>query len=134
MRVIEPNGQGIRGFFESYPESTPVVMLNLLKYRERATYPDDSGWEKCSGRTAYERYMAVARNKVAEAGGEFIWQGNVAASPIAPSDESWDEVILVRYPSAEAFLSMVTDTNYQALLIHRSAALEDSRLIAVQEK
>ena len=134
MRVTEPHGESFRQFAEGYPKDTPIVTMSLLKFKERAAYPDDSGWDKCGGREAYARYREVVRQKVNEAGGEVVWEGDVMASPIAPSDESWDEVVFIRYPTADAFLTVVTDTNYEANLIHRSAALEDSRLIAIQGK
>lgn len=49
---------------------------------------------------------------------------------IAPPGEHWDQLLLVRYPSAAAFLAMLADPEYQAATVHRSAALADSRLIA----
>ncbi|MNR51568.1 hypothetical protein D3C85_1712560 [compost metagenome] len=58
---------------------------------------------------------------------EVLAQARVAL--IAPPGEHWDEVLLVRYPSKEAFLSMLTDSEYQAATVHRTAALADSRLI-----
>lgn len=48
---------------------------------------------------------------------------------IAPKQEQWDLLLLVRYPSSAAFLSMLADPEYQAATVHRSAALADSRLI-----
>ena len=44
-------------------------------------------------------------------------------------DEQWDDILLVSYPSKEAFLAMIGDSDYQAAAEHRSAALADSRLI-----
>jgi hypothetical protein len=41
--------------------------------------------------------------------------------------------VLVRYPSAQAFVNMVSSSEYRAISFHRSAALEDSRLIASEE-
>ena len=55
---------------------------------------------------------------------------NVQLALIAPEHEDWDELLLVHYPSPEAFLEMLADPDYQAATIHRTAALADSRLIA----
>jgi len=52
---------------------------------------------------------------------------------IGPSEESWDEAILVEYPSRSAFVSMVTNEAYQQISEHRTAALADSRLIATSK-
>ncbi len=52
------------------------------------------------------------------------------ATPIAVDGEEWDDALLVRYPSKQAFLGMVTKPDYQKDAVHRTAALLDSRLIA----
>jgi uncharacterized protein (DUF1330 family) len=52
---------------------------------------------------------------------------------IAPADEQWDQVLLVKYPSVDAFLTMIRMPDYLAATVHREAALEDSRLIATIE-
>ena len=41
--------------------------------------------------------------------------------------------MIVKYPNKAAFLSMITMPDYQETAVHRTAALADSRLIAVTE-
>ena len=41
-------------------DSSPVVMLNLNRYRDRAQYPDGTADADVSGREAYLRYGVVA--------------------------------------------------------------------------
>jgi uncharacterized protein (DUF1330 family) len=115
---------------DGFPDDQPVVMINLLRYRERAAYPDDSAVDACSGREAYRRYGQGSIGFIAAVGGQVIWQGTPQALIVGPSSERWDKVLLVRYPSKRAFLEMVGNPGYQALVFHRTAALEDSRLIA----
>lgn len=103
----------------------------MLKFREVAEYPD--GGAKVSGREAYACYRQAASKLVAEVGGGPVWSGDVKASIIAPAGEDWDEVFLVRYLSIEKFLQMIGSQAYQDVVIHRSAALADSRLIAMVE-
>ena len=67
-------------------------------------------------------------------GGQILWLGNVRDSLIIPEHESWDEIALVYYPSREAFKRMVTSDAYQAIVHHRSAALDDSRLIETKSQ
>jgi uncharacterized protein (DUF1330 family) len=112
------------------PDDQPVVMINLLRYRDRAAYPEGSGVEPCSGRDAYRRYGARSIGFITAVGGEVIWQGSTKAVLIGPTSERWDKALLVRYPSKRAFLEMVGNPAYQAITFHRTAALEDSRLIA----
>lgn len=131
--TIDPTRAGLTQL-QALPQDTPVVMLNLLRYREQAVYPEAAQAPPCSGREAYRRYGRVAQQQVAAVGGELLWLGAVQAQLIAPTDEQWDEVMLVRYPSVAAFLQMLSEPDYQAATVHRTAALANSRLIATQQK
>jgi uncharacterized protein (DUF1330 family) len=62
-------------------------------------------------------------------GGEIIWRGKPQVTLIGPTDEHWDLVFIARYPTSAAFLEMVTDPDYRNAVIHRQAAVLDSRLI-----
>ena len=130
QRTVEPSPERLQGFLAKLDDATPLVMINLLRYRERAQYPAGAGADPCSGREAYQRYAAVALQKVASVGGRLVWMGRVAASVIAPEGEEWHDAVLVEYPSRKAFLAMIALPDYQAAAVHRTAALEDSRLIA----
>ncbi len=132
MSHIEPKVEQIQTFASNADDSTPIVMINLLRYREQAAYAADSGAEACSGREAYQRYSAVALQKVAEVGGRPIWLGACSSTVIGPEAEEWDDAVLVEYPSKKAFLSMVSNPEYLACSFHRTAALVDSRLIATE--
>jgi uncharacterized protein (DUF1330 family) len=52
---------------------------------------------------------------------------------IGPFEKQWDEIFVARYPTAGAFLEMVTDPVYREAVKHRQAAVEDSRLIRTSE-
>ena len=130
MSSVEPTPERLRAFVRDAEGETPVVMINLLRYREQAAYAPDSDAEPCSGRKAYERYAAVATGQVASVGGRMLWLGHVESTLIAPDSEEWDDAVLVQYPSRRAFLQMVAKPEYQAAAFHRTAALSDSRLIA----
>jgi uncharacterized protein (DUF1330 family) len=131
MGFIEPEREQLAAFLAQQDEG-PVVMINLLRYRERAAYPEGSGFEPCSGREAYARYGEAVREHLDAVGGRPIWLGSVVGTVIAPEGETWDDAILVEYPSRKAFLEMVARPAYQAIAVHRSAALADSRLIATR--
>ncbi len=118
----------------SLPSGKPIVMLNLLNFRDQAKYPEQhpNHASGSSGRAAYEVYKELLVPYMAEhVGAKLLFRGDVAASLIGPEDEAWDEVILVEYPSLEKFASMVQDPEYHKIAIHRSAALKDSRLVAL---
>lgn len=130
MSSINPSREQLAAFAASIPADTPILMLNLLRYREQAAYPTDSGQNPCSGREAYARYSRIALGKVRGVGGDVQLLAAVQLALIAPAEEAWDELLLVRYPSKAAFLGMLADPEYQAATLHRTAALADSRLIA----
>jgi uncharacterized protein (DUF1330 family) len=114
------------------PDSDPVVMLNMLRFRAQAEYPDGSGHAPCSGREAYRRYTKEATRHFEPLGGRLVWLGQVERILIGPEQEFWDEVFLAQYPSRRAFIRMVSDPDYIATTVHRTAALADSRLIAMR--
>ena len=132
MEAIEPRPQQMQAVFANVPKGVPVVMLNMLRFRETAAYPDER--PAVSGRQAYAQYSEVAFKIVEKLGGSLVWFGEAKGSAIGPPDEDWDHIFLVRYPSIEAFMEMIRSAAYQDILVHRSAALEDSRLIAMVER
>lgn len=132
-RSIDPDREQLSRVLKQVPQDTPIVMVNLLRFRDEAVYPDGHGAEPCSGAEAYHRYAQVAVKKIQEVGGKPLWAGSVQGSLIAPPDEEWDEVVLVQYPSIGAFMDMIREEEYQAAAVHRTAALENARLICTVE-
>jgi uncharacterized protein (DUF1330 family) len=130
---IHPEGAALDALAK-LPDAEPVVMLNLLRYREQAAYPAGSQHAPCTGREAYARYGAIAVRHVQAVGGQPIWMGESQLTVIGPSHETWDEVLLVQYPSRQAFLGMAANPEYLACTEHRTAALADSRLIAMRAR
>jgi uncharacterized protein (DUF1330 family) len=112
------------------PERGPYVMLNLLKFKTTAS--NESGDASGStGQQSYARYTEEARKQVERRGGKLLWSGRVRFPLIGSED--WDVVALVQYPTAKAFLEMLQDRDYQEAGKHRSAGLEDTRLICCEE-
>jgi uncharacterized protein (DUF1330 family) len=109
----------------------PVVMVNLLKYRDRAAYEPHraEAKEELSGREAYLRYGATASRCVAERGGAIVWMGSQAFVLIGGPEQDWDDVVCVKYPSRRIFLDMISSPEYLAVAYHRDAALERTALL-----
>ena len=135
-RTIEPGGDEVQRFLEAADAEAPIVMINLLRYREQADYSaaPAEGLDRspCTGREAYDRYGQAVFPLVSGVGGRVVWAGSVSHALIAPRDEDWDDAILVEYPTPAAFVGMVTSEAYLAVAPHRTAALLDSRLIAAK--
>ncbi|MEQ9448601.1 MAG: hypothetical protein RLN70_06785, partial [Rhodospirillaceae bacterium] len=68
-RSIDPTADQVRALRDD-PSEGPIVMVNLLKFRDEARYPPESAFGSCNGREAYARYQqafSVDLNDVSEA-------------------------------------------------------------------
>jgi uncharacterized protein (DUF1330 family) len=98
----------VRGL-ETMERDKPVVMVNLMRFRDRSLDGDGSGWD------AYQRYSALTVPMIKARGGTLLWTGNARAVALgAEQDNQWDYVALVYYPSVAAFLDMMTSAEYEA--------------------
>lgn len=126
MSHIDPTHDAFT-LFKGLDRTQPAQMLNLLRFREIAAYADD---RKISGEEAYAAYGRESASVFQRVGGKIIWRGLPLLTLIGPADERWDMAFIAAYPSANAFLEMVTDPHYQTNAVpHRQAAVADSRLI-----
>ncbi len=126
---IGPTKEQIQTLIDS-PLATPVVMLNLLKFAGRA---GGDGDRTESGRDSYARYGERVRSMLEQTGARVLWQGRADSVVIGGDTDDWDAVILVEYPSRQAFLEMTSSPQYREVSKDRSAGLADSRLIAMTE-
>ncbi|MEM8788005.1 MAG: DUF1330 domain-containing protein [Pseudomonadota bacterium] len=116
---------------QALPGAAPVEMLNLIRLRDRAAYPDDSPDAGATGAQAYATYQNDIGPVFARSGGRIVWQGHPRLVLIGP--DRWDIAFVASYPSLDAFVKMLADPSYRAVAHHRRAALEDSRLIALTD-
>ncbi len=115
--------------FKGLDRDQPVEMLNLVRFREIADYPDGHANSGMTGAEAYAEYGKHSAPIFHRVGGTIQWRGTFECTLIGPVDEIWDACFIARYPSAHAFLAMVSDPDYQKAVIHRQAAVATSRLI-----
>lgn len=117
--------------FKSLDRNQPIEMLNLVRFRERAEYPADHPLARAelSGAEAYANYGRDTSAIIARLGASIVWRGTFQSVLIGPEGETWDEMFVARYPTAHAFLDMVTDPDYRKAVVHRQAAVLTSRLI-----
>jgi hypothetical protein len=116
--------------------SGPVTMLNLLRFRRWADYaafPDAAPPEPISGRDAYDRYMTHTMPFLTASGGSVTFLASAGHNLVGPPDERWDLVMAVKQASVQDFLAFASDEAYVAGVCHRTAAVEDSRLIPMVE-
>ena len=86
----------------------PVVMVNLMRFHERALDGNGSGWD------AYLRYSALTVPMIKARGGTLLWTGDAKAVALGPqAGNDWDYLALVYYPSVAAFIDMMTSDDYE---------------------
>jgi uncharacterized protein (DUF1330 family) len=113
---------------QELPDTGPVVMVNLVRFHERARDGDGSG------RDAYLRYSRLFMPLLKACGGTILWSGNAEGLAYGALDGPvWDYVVLVQYPSRAAFLKTVTSADYERANIHRENGLADHVIIATSE-
>ncbi|WP_299675987.1 DUF1330 domain-containing protein [uncultured Dokdonia sp.] len=123
-----------RSYFSNPPKGE-IVMLNLLKFKEIAEYsqtPALAPETAISGKEAYDLYMNHTLPFLKEAGSEVVFSGKSASFLIGPSHEDWDLVLLVKHKDAGTFLKFAQNEAYLSIAGHRTAALEDSRLLPIE--
>ncbi len=113
------NQEGFVAFSGRAGEDSPVVMLNLLRFKP------DGGAER------YAEYGEAVAPSLEKVGGRIVWAGQPAAPLLG--DRGWDMVALVEYPSRGAFLEMISSPEYQEIGHLRTEALEEGELHPVDE-
>ncbi len=128
---IEPTEAAAKKLF-SPNHKGPVVMVNLLRYRDVADYseaPELAPEKTISGLEAYKKYMQEAGRFLVDVGGEVLFAGKALDFFVGPEDEHWDHALLVKYNSLEEFKAFASHPGYLKIVGHRTAALADSRLL-----
>ena len=112
----------------SLPDDAPVVMLNLMRFREKSLDGKGSGWD------AYLRYSALTIKLIKARGGTIIWTGDAEAVALGvPERHRWDYVALVRYPTRAAFVDMMTSPEYAIANVARENGCADHAIVAMRE-
>lgn len=121
MNEVVPSPSAAAAFFAG-PDDGPFVMVNLLRFKERAEYPG-GGDADLSGREAYERYGVEVRRLVERLGGRMVYFGAVTGLLLGQVEDLWEAVGLVEYPSLGAFQEMIRSPEMHAIEHHRVAGL-----------
>lgn len=103
-------------------DGTPICMVNLLKFRDRAVYAD--GRETLlSGAEAYALYGQAMTRMVMQAGGKLLFAGQVRGLLIGVADAGWDQVAIMMYRSFKAMSAITASAAYAEIHVHRDAGL-----------
>ncbi|MDQ1858247.1 DUF1330 domain-containing protein [Chryseobacterium sp. WLY505] len=113
-----------------------IINLNLIRLKKEADYseyPDLKPHEKTSGRDAYLTYIRETEPYLKESGGEILFIGKGDQFLIGPESEYWDLCLLIKQKSVNDFFGFEKNEDYMKIMGHRMAAVEDSRLLPLEE-
>lgn len=118
---VSPTPEQMQGFTEPSHDK-PIYMLNLLKFKTKAEYPDGRESD-LSGAEAYAIYGQEVAKLLVKHGGAPMFSARVERLMLGEVEELWDTVAIAMYPNRQAMLAMMTSEAYQAISIHRTAGL-----------
>ena len=119
-------------FYHTFKNKGKIVMLNLMRFKELADYSSLEAIapeSPISGKEAYTQYLECVLPLFTKAGAKVLFYGNAGAFLIGPGTEFWDAMLLVEHQSVAEFMKFANDEAYLKIAGHRTAALEDSRLL-----
>ena len=119
--AVSPTETQLKEFFEPEAKS-PIYMVNLLKYYERAKY-EDGRQSELTGREAYGLYARAVAQLITQVGGQVGFSGEVSRLMLGEVESLWDEVAIAMYPSRAAMMEMIQLPEYAEINIHRTAGL-----------
>ncbi len=133
---LEPTQQSGIALFKRNIKG-PVVMLNLLRFKAVADYsqnPEMAQPAPISGEEAYRLYIEQTLPFLKRSGGEILFLGKGGSFLIGPEHEKWDCVMLIKQKSVEDFFAFASNKDYLKVLAHRTASIEDSRLLPLEDQ
>ena len=119
---VIPSEEQMKGFVDGDIDS-PISMVNLLKYKEKAEYEDGRVTE-LTGKEAYQIYALEVAKLVEKTGGKILFGGEVSRLMLGEVEELWDTIAIAYYPSRKKMLEMMMSPEYAEISIHRTAGLE----------
>ena len=119
---VIPTEEQMKGFVDGDVDS-PISMVNLLKYKEKAEYEDGRVTE-LTGKEAYKIYALEVAKLVEKTGGKILFGGEVSRLMLGEVEELWDMIAIAYDPSRKKMLEMMMSPEYAEISIHRTAGLE----------
>ena len=131
MIHLDPSHENVVALIDRNIEG-PISMLNLLRFRDVADYANSPALAPAgviTGRAAYELYMTHTLPFLEATGGSISFIGEGGSFFVGPSDERWDLALIVRQTSMEDFFAFASNEEYLTGVGHRTAAVEDTRIL-----
>ena len=119
---VMPNDDQMAEFLEPGNDQ-PICMVNLLKFKDKAQYPDKRE-TTLSGKEAYAIYSEEVKHHLDKIGGKILFGADVKRLMLGEIEELWDSVAIATYPNRKAMLDMISDPEYIKSAQHRVAGLK----------
>ena len=119
---VMPNDEQMAEFLDPGNDE-PIYMVNLLKFKDKAEYPDKRETD-LSGKEAYAIYSEEVQHHLAKVGATAIFGADVKRLMLGEVEELWDSVAIATYPNRKAMLDMISDPDYIKSAQHRVAGLK----------
>lgn len=119
-------------FYRNFHDKGRIVLLNLLKFRKIADYTSHRNIKpavEITGEEAYRLYLESTIPELEKAGSRMLYYGKSGSFLIGPQHPKWDAILLVEHASVTKFMEFSQYKGYLKNAGHRTAALEDSRLL-----
>ncbi|ASW88710.1 DUF1330 domain-containing protein [Mycobacterium marseillense] len=118
MSSLEPTAEQL-AVLAARPADAPVVMVNLLKFKPEG------------GLQSYLQYGQEVVPHLERVGATLRYAGGAPSVVIGEGERPWwDVILIVEYPTPQAFIDMVTTQEYAKVHEHRAAGLDRGDLIA----
>ncbi|HEX5252752.1 MAG TPA: DUF1330 domain-containing protein [Mycobacterium sp.] len=118
MSGLEPTPEQFAAL-AARPPDAPVVMVNLLKFKPEG------------GLESYLRYGQEVVPHLERVGATLRYAGGAPSVVIGDGEQPWwDAILIVEYPTPQAFIDMVTTQEYAKVHEDRAAGLDRGDLIA----
>lgn len=118
MSSLEPTAEQFAAL-SARPADAPVVMVNLLKFKPEG------------GLQSYLQYGQEVVPHLERVGATLRYAGGAPSVVIGEGERPWwDVILIVEYPTPQAFIDMVTTQEYAKVHEHRAAGLDRGDLIA----
>ena len=119
--MVTPNHTQMNEFLEGDIDS-PISMVNLLKFKEKAEYEDGRDTQM-SGKEAYQIYAIEVQEHLKKVGAEIVFGGVVSRLMLGEVEDLWDMVALAIWPSRRVMLEVMQSQEMQDISVHRTAGL-----------
>ena len=118
----------------AFDTGNEYLMVNLIKYRDKAMYPAESAWAtETDARAADGRYTQGVIKELFMRGGLPVLKSNVIGTFMRDEDwRDWDEVSIVRYRSVKDMLDMIVGMADNGLAVHKFASIEQTHVFPVE--